>query len=64
MSNLNQIRSFEKQIKDRALDGRVHFYDTPEQYESAYNSGLIGENDVCIVDDILNDETTAISNKQ
>lgn len=63
MSSLSQIKAIEKEVKNRSLDSRVHFFDTPEAYENAVTSGLIGDSDVCIVDDILNDETTAITRK-
>lgn len=61
MSSLNQIKAIEREVRNRAWDSKAHFFDTPEEYEEAVRSGLVGENDVCIIDDIPNDETSVIS---
>lgn len=61
MTTLSQLRAFEKKVLDRGLDSKVHFFDSPEEYEEALNSGVFGQNDIAIIDDILNDEISALT---
>lgn len=63
MTTLSQLQSIEKHIRINALDSKVHFFDTPEDYEKAQRDGKIDTNDVCIIDDILNDETSVVTCK-
>lgn len=55
MTTPNRIKNIQKRVKEMTLDSRVHFFDSTEEYEEAFNGGRIKANDVCIIDDIAND---------
>lgn len=48
-----QLRSIEKKVAGRMLDSKVHFFDNETEFDKSSKCSLIGENDICFIDDIL-----------
>lgn len=52
MNLAGRLESIERQIKERKLDSKVHFFESLEDCEKAFKDGVVDESDICIIDDI------------
>lgn len=52
MNLQNELKSIQKRLRNRHLDSRLHLFDSTEAYEQAKQGGMIGENDICIIDNV------------
>ncbi|AQU78313.1 hypothetical protein [Planococcus faecalis] len=60
MTTFRQIKAIQERVRGLALNSKVYFFDSSEEYEEAVEAGRIGDSDVCIIDDILNDEISIL----
>jgi len=47
-----RLKTIEKNMAARHLDSKIHLFDSHEECDQARKNNLIGENDICIIDDI------------
>ena len=52
MSIQMRLKTIEKNMAARHLNSKIHLFDSHEECDQARKNNLIGENDICIIDDI------------
>lgn len=56
MTTMGQIRAIEKRLRGRGLESRVRFFYGDEEFARAKKNGEIKEGDICIIDNIPEDD--------
>ena len=52
MNLRNQLKVIENRMKYTTQDSKVHFFNSHEEYMTAYNKNLINKKDIVFIDDI------------